>query len=234
MAPIFNVREKDMILNNEEATEIPAGIFIDAIKLAQMPCLANQEGHPAVKVLTDWWNSTVQPEFQSAYGLSLYVRYGSDWMAGDPEEPWTSAQQFEKHSAPMSEGYLLGGRVMVNFFTHSVDSECGYDAKSVDGSNGSSGGRWPGITGDGILTRYSHEALDIFPKRFPDAWCELMIAQIDQAKTKSQATEFFELARSYLTNLSDEELIEYPNFQKMFNPVKKALAEWQPFGCRIS
>lgn len=161
-------------VKKDQGREIPAQIFIEAVKRAQIPCPVNQEGHPAVEFITDWWNLNAENGLQTAYGLALYVRYGNDWLAGDPEECWVSAEQCEKHRSPRAEGVLLNGRVIIAFIKRSTDSAHGFDAKCVDGSGGTSGGRWPGITGDGILTRYSHQALSIFPERFPDAWCELM------------------------------------------------------------
>lgn len=207
-----------------DALVMPASVLIESIRLARAQCPANQEGHPAVKCLTDWWNANAEKELRSAYAFSLYVRYGVDWLAGDPEECWVSAEQWERGHHPGATASLLGGRVSIVFVKRSLDEAHGFDAKCVDGSEGTSGGRWPEITGDGILTRYSHEALELFPSRFPDAWWELILAQVSVAETEHEVAELATITRSYVPQLGGEDISQFPEWQALRRNVDDAVS----------
>jgi hypothetical protein len=153
--------------------EMPVEVFVNAVRMANEPCPENAESHPAIQCITSWWNATARRKYLYAYGFSLYVRFGEDWLSGDPEEGWVLKDSWEKYEAPKAEATLLDGKISFVFFRPSIDAEHFYDALAVDGSEGTSGGKWAGITGNGILTRYSHQALSIFPRRFPEVWCEI-------------------------------------------------------------
>jgi hypothetical protein len=151
---------------------MPTAVFVEAVRMASAPCAVAQEGHAAIKHMTDWWNAASSPEFQCAYALSLYVRFGDDWLSGDPEEGWVDGEAWARrrpHS--YSTATLLGGRVRVEFYKEAVSlGGYGYDARAVDGSHGEIGVAWSGITANGVLTRYAHQALSYVPVRFPEIW----------------------------------------------------------------
>jgi hypothetical protein len=153
---------------------MPAEVLIEAVRLASIPCTKGQKGHQAVKHITDWWNATANPELRCAYGFSVYVKYGDDWLSGNPEERWVDAASWHRNLRPKAEATLLDGQVVIVFFKRSVDeNEYSFDAKSVDGNTGINGGKWPEITGDGLVTWDSFEVLSVFPQRFPDVWAEV-------------------------------------------------------------
>lgn len=153
---------------------LPGNLLIEAVKLSSIPLKTGQEGHPAVEHLTNWWNSTAAPAMRKAYSFALYVQYGEDWLSGDPDEQWVSAAAWEKHDKPRAQANVLEGRVTLIFFTQATDdNENGYAAPSVDGSEGSSGGRWASMTGNAILTLDSLNILKILPERFADVWALL-------------------------------------------------------------
>lgn len=160
---------------------LPGNLLIEAVKLSSIPLKNGQEGHPAVEYLTNWWNSTAAPAMRKAYSFALYVQYGEDWLSGDPDEHWVSAAAWEKHDKPRAQATALEGRVTLIFFTQATDdNENGYAAPSVDGSEGSSGGRWASMTGNAILTLDSLNILKILPERFADVWA--LLPHSDAAK----------------------------------------------------
>lgn len=158
---------------------MPPRVLVEAVKLAEGPCDIGCQGwtlteHPAVKYLTDWWNSAATPDVRNAYGVSLYVQHGEDWLSGDPEEGLVDADTFAKSIKPRAEALLLDGRAVFIFLTESVDEdEHSFYSKAVDGSHGLSGGKWPEISGNGIVTFYSYKQLSIIPIRFPELWNEV-------------------------------------------------------------
>lgn len=149
---------------------MPPSVFAEALRLSMDECGRRQDSHPAVLYLTDWWNSNADHDLRSAHSLVLYVRYGEDWLAGDPEECWVDGDTWARNLAPRPEAILLGGDVCICFLKHAVDEDHGFSAKAVDESKGMGSGRWDGLTGDQINTFYSHKYLNIFMERFPDAW----------------------------------------------------------------
>ncbi|WOF81682.1 hypothetical protein P5704_027790 (plasmid) [Pseudomonas sp. FeN3W] len=151
---------------------MPTSVFVDAVHMASMPCEDNQEGHAAIKRITDWWNATVEPEFACAYGFALYVRFGEAWLSGNPEEHWVDATTWAKHAKPKAEATLLNGSFSFVFFKQTDEENAhSFLAKAVDGSHGFSGGKSAAETsGDAILTRYAHAALSLVPARFPEIW----------------------------------------------------------------
>ncbi|BDC78360.1 hypothetical protein ACEP28_32535 [Pseudomonas aeruginosa] len=66
---------------------MPAHVFVEAVRKASLPLVGQQTDHPAVRLITDWWNATAAPEHPSAYGFSLYVRDGESWLSGNPQAP---------------------------------------------------------------------------------------------------------------------------------------------------
>ncbi|WP_449124945.1 hypothetical protein, partial [Pseudomonas viridiflava] len=117
---------------------LPMSVFVEAVRCAAASCVENQEGHAAVSHLTDWWNATADTELSSAYGLALYVRFGDRWLSGNPEESWVDAATWAKSAKPKSEATAMGGRLTVVFFKRSVNiGPNGFDARAVDGSEGS-------------------------------------------------------------------------------------------------
>lgn len=169
---------------------MPAHVFVEAVRLASEPCGYRQEGHAAVSHVTDWWNASAEPELRCAYGLALYVRYGEDWLSGDPEECWVSAATWARHAKPRAEATLLNGDVVIKFFKRPVDEDAySYDSKAVDGSEGSSGGRWADYSGDEIITLDSHKMLNLVPLRFPEIWeqvCAQALHDVAGATGKSE------------------------------------------------
>lgn len=154
-----------------EQLSMPVQVFVDAVKMATTPCEKGQEGHPAVKRITDWWNATATPDLQCAYGFALYVRHGDNWLSGNPEEGLVMADIWARHARPSAEATLLDGNIAFTFVKQSVDeNDHAYEAKAVNGMEGFSGGKWPEITGNGILTYDAHEALSLIPTRFPEIW----------------------------------------------------------------
>lgn len=149
---------------------MPPAIFAEALRLSGTPCGRRQNSHPCVQYLTDWWNSNADADLRSAHSLVLYVRYGEDWLAGDPEECWVDAKTWARNLSPRGEAILLGGDVCIYFLKRAVDEEHGFTAKGVDDLRGMGSGRWDNLTGDQINTFYSHKYLEIFKERFPDAW----------------------------------------------------------------
>lgn len=151
---------------------MPTRLFVDAVRMASIPLENNQEGHAAVKHITDWWNATVEPEFRGAYGLALYVRFGDAWLSGNPEEHWSDATTWAKNTKPKAEAILLNGNLSVVFFKQTAEeNDHSFYAQAVDGSHGFSGGKAATeSSGNAILTRYAHEALSLAPARFPEIW----------------------------------------------------------------
>lgn len=158
---------------------LPPAIFAEALRLSSTPCRRRQDTHIAVQYLTDWWNSNADADLRGAHSLVLYVRYGENWLAGDPEECWVDAETWARNLTPRCEAILLGGDVCICFLRHAVDEDHGYTAKGVDDSRGMAFGRWDSLTGDQINTFYSHKYLNIFAERFPDAW-ERIAAELSQ------------------------------------------------------
>lgn len=163
---------------------MPAAVLLEAVRLAALPCEEGQVEHQAVKHLARWWDGASAPELRGAFGFALYVRHGDYWLSGNPEEGWVDAGTWAKCSRPRAVAQLLQGRITFVFFQRPVDTpRNGFDAKAVDGSEGVSGGKWPGITAEGIVTRYSHEALSLLADRFPRAWRDIC----DAAGSEEQA-----------------------------------------------
>lgn len=94
-----------------------------------------------------------------------------------------------KSSKPRAVAQLLQGRITFVFFKPPVDTpRNGFDAKAVYGSEGVSGGKWPRISAEEIMTRYSHEALSLLPERFPRTWrdtCDASVSE-DQADLQGE------------------------------------------------
>lgn len=156
---------------------MPIGVFVEAVKKTVTPCEKGQKRHQAVQYMTDWWNATAEPAFRCAYGFALYVRRGEDWLSGTPEEGLVDRETWKRNEKPNAQATLLDGKVTIWFFTNSVDeTPRSFNAKSVDGSEGVSGGKWEEITGDGLVTFDSYEALSLIPARFPDIWQEACAA----------------------------------------------------------
>jgi hypothetical protein len=163
---------------------MPAHVFAEAVRKASLPCHAQQIDHPAVRLIAEWWNATAAPEHQSAYGFSLYVRAGEGWLSGNPEEGWVDAATWARVAGPQVKAVLLGESVAVLFNQQvSAESPHYFESKGVDGSGGMSGGKGAGeASGNAILVRYAHEALSMFPSRFPEAWGQVLA----QAETENR------------------------------------------------
>lgn len=153
--------------------EMPIEVFVNAVRMATDPCSEGAESHPEIQCITDWWNATARQQYLYAYAFSLSVRYDENWLSGDPEEGWILKSAWEKCVRPNAEATLLDGKISFVFWRPAVDTAHSFEARAVDGSEGTDGGKWEGITGNGILTRYSHQDLSIFPVRFPEVWNEL-------------------------------------------------------------
>jgi hypothetical protein len=169
--------------------EMPIEVFVNAVRMATAPCTENAESHPAIQCITDWWNATARQKYLYAYACFLYVRIGEDWLSGDPEEGWVLKSSWEKYEKPKAEATLLDGKICFVFLRPAVDTEHSFEARAVDGSEGTGGGKWAGITGNGILTRYSHQALSIFPVRFPEVWrdiCDLVDDSVTPTATQNR------------------------------------------------
>lgn len=155
---------------------MPNRILTEAVKLAGKPNRSGGYGwtateHPAVKCITDWWNAEAPVEVQKAYGLAMYVQYEDGWLSGDPEEGMVSHDQWHAHIRINAEASLCDGRVVFIFLTQSEDeNDHSFFSKAVDGSHGYSGGKWPEISGDALITFYSYKQLSLIPSRFPDIW----------------------------------------------------------------
>lgn len=151
--------------------QIPASIFVEAVRMASIPLHKDHRSHPAVECITDWWNATSEPEFQHAYGFALYVNFGEDWLSGNPEEGWVDTATWVRNSKPKAQASLGQGCMTFVFFKKAVDDQHCFDAKAVDGSDGFSGGKGADeASGNSILIRYAHEALSLVPDRFPELW----------------------------------------------------------------
>jgi hypothetical protein len=161
--------------------KLPENLLIEAVRLSSIPLEIGQEGHPAIEHITCWWNHSAEPDRRSAYSFALYVKYYSHWFSGNPEEHWVSATAFEKNNKSSVKATALDGKVTLIFFTKATDNEeNGYAAPSVDGSEGASGARWAGMTGNAILTADALEILTILPERFADVWA--LLPHSDAAK----------------------------------------------------
>jgi hypothetical protein len=164
--------------------EMPIEVFVNAVHLAKNPCPQGAESHPAIKCVTDWWNATAKRRYLYAYAFSLSVRYEEDWKSGDPEEGWILKDTWERYARPHAQATLLDNKVCLVFYKAAVDKDHSFEARAVDGSDGTSCGKWEGVTGNGILTRYSHQDLSIFPVRFPEVWdelCRIDMHRVDEA-----------------------------------------------------
>jgi hypothetical protein len=155
-----------------QSVQIPAKIFVEAVRMARIPCHKDQASHPAVEHVTDWWNATSDPEHQHAYGFALYAQFGENWLSGNPEEGWIDAATWARNPKPKAQASLSQAGIVLVFFKGVVDEdEHSFDAKAVDGSDGFSGGKGADETsGNSILTRYAHDALSRVPDRFPELW----------------------------------------------------------------
>ncbi|EPJ7982391.1 hypothetical protein L4Z68_001398 [Pseudomonas aeruginosa] len=163
---------------------MPAHVFVDSVRSASLPCDGQQTDHPAVRLIAEWWNATAAPEHQSAYGFSLYVRAGEGWLSGNPEEHYVDAATWARVAGPQVKAVLLGESIVMLFNQRvCAESPHHFESKGVDGSGGMSGGKGPGeASGNAILVRYAHEALSLFPARFPEAWRQvLMRAELEAA-----------------------------------------------------
>jgi hypothetical protein len=162
-----------MVMRQPRQLEMPIEVFVNAVNVAKNPCPEGAESHPAVKCITDWWNATAKQRYLYAYGFSLSVQYGEDRLSGDPEEGWILKDTWERYVRPHAQAMLLDGKVCFVFYRASIDTAHSFEARAVDGSEGTGGGKWGGISGNAIVTRYSHQDLSIFPVRFPEVWNEL-------------------------------------------------------------
>ncbi|MBD8681218.1 hypothetical protein [Pseudomonas sp. CFBP 13719] len=155
--------------------ELPPAVFAEAVRLANLPNLDRKGWRIAIEHLTSWWNSTADVPYQGAYGLSLYVRFGDDWLSGNPEECWVSGAQWALAERPLAQAGLLNGDVSITFQRQAEDiGGHSFEAKAVDGSHGTSGGLVEGSTGNDTLDEFSFEVLSIFPVRYPDAWAKIL------------------------------------------------------------
>ena len=168
-------KRESQVMRQPRRLEMPIEVFVNAVRMATHPCSEGAESHPAIQCITDWWNATARRNYLYAYAFSVYVRSGEDWLSGDPEEGWVLKSSWEKYVRPNAEATLLDGKISLVFWRPSVDTAHSFEARAVDGSEGTGGGKWAGITGNAILTRYSHQDLSIFPVRFPEVWRELAL-----------------------------------------------------------
>lgn len=111
-----------------------------------------------------------------AAGSNLHrVRWASG-NQGKPEENWVDAATWARDAGPQVKAVLLGDSVAVLFNQQvSAESPHYFESKGVEGSGGMSGGKGAGeASGNAILVRYAHEALSLFPSRFPEVWGPLL------------------------------------------------------------
>ncbi|AXH60269.1 hypothetical protein [Pseudomonas amygdali] len=161
-------------MHQAKPLEMPPEVFVEAVRLANLPGLAAKNYRDSIEYLTSWWNKTADPKYQGAYGFSLYVRFGEDWLSGNPEESWVSCSTWASNNKPAAMATMLGGDVGIFFEREAVDlSPYSFEAKAVDGSHGFSGGLPEGATGNEIQNDFSFEVLKIFPQRYPTAWSDI-------------------------------------------------------------
>lgn len=154
--------------------EMPPEVFVEAVRLANLPGLTRKDYRPSIEHLTAWWDKTADPQYRGAYGFSLYVRFGENWLSGNPEESWVSRSTWASNIKPAAQATMLGGDVSIFFEREAVDlNSYSFEAKAVDGSHGFSGGLVEGTTGNDALNDFSFEVLSIFPQRYPSAWADI-------------------------------------------------------------
>lgn len=171
--------------------ELSTDIFVKAVELARAIDWGkdslydnNWEAHPAIKLVCDWWNSTVpNPELRCAASFSFCVRVdnGSNYLFGcrsmhcnsiDPDGE-CSARRFSSCNARLGDillftfekgkaGYipsldLSGKREVVYFDTYLVNGE-GYIDRAGESLE------------DADDSRDTLNALENFPENFPKAW----------------------------------------------------------------
>lgn len=57
---------------------MPPDVFVEAVRLANLPGLTRKDYRNSIEHLTSWWNKTADAHYQGAYVFSLYVRFGED------------------------------------------------------------------------------------------------------------------------------------------------------------
>lgn len=154
---------------------MPPQVFAQAVNLARAPNTDRHGWRRAIERITTWWNNAADFPFQSAYGLSLYVRFGEEWLSGNPEECWVDAATWAQGNSPCAQAALLGGDLIVVLHQEAVDIDpFSFESKAVDASRGISGGMLEGTTGNDTVDDLSFEVLSIFPDRFPEAWLGIL------------------------------------------------------------
>lgn len=161
-------------MRQPKSLEMPPEVFVEAVRLASLPSLTRKDYRSSIEHLTAWWDKTEDPQYRGAYGFALYVRFGEDWLSGNPEECWVSGSAWASIDKTAAQATMLEGQVSIFFEREAVDlNPYSFEAKAVDGSHGFSGGLIEGVTGNDMLNDFSFEVLSIFPLRYPDAWAEI-------------------------------------------------------------
>lgn len=177
------------------SVEMPAALFIEAIKLARSVPYAEDsafarsvagqagglESHPAMKLLCGWWEQNRKDGQKIKVGCAMpwiRVRNDADYWCGNPEEPTAEIGDFAKYS---TAGASLGDLALVLFLAsheHFTFDDNGTDIYLADGQPYSSIGisKEEVQGGEYDEAYYSLKALAWFPSRFPAAYEALLKA----------------------------------------------------------
>lgn len=157
-------------------TEIPLALFVQAVRLTQdipikkdIPAI----GHPAIRLLTDWWNSCFSDQTEKAVSLMIWVRVDQTdyYRCGYREFPNRHIDEFAETKTAQAR---VGDEILIQFMRGIRTADIGDDG-------------WVKITlvnearQDVIDTHstddneswYGWTALCQFPEQYPELWASM-------------------------------------------------------------